>query len=146
VLIHECQYGKLAMSEEFKVFSNIRTLRAQARETSLEVLEDLLEKMTSIVEDRRQEEESGKKEREEKQAKLAAIREQLLADGINPEELLANFKADPTKQKSTRSPRPAKYKYIDENGNEKGWTGQGRTPKAITAAIASGKKLEDFLI
>ncbi len=134
------------MSEEFKVFSNIRTLRAQARETSLDVLEDLLEKITSIVEDRRQEEESGKKEREEKQAKLAAIREQLLADGIDPKELLANFNAAPTKQKSTRSPRPAKYKYIDENGEEKRWTGQGRTPKTITAAIASGKKLEDFLI
>lgn len=134
------------MSEEFKVFSNIRTLRAQARETSLEVLEDLLEKMTSIVEDRRQEEESGKKEREEKQAKLAAIREQLLADGINPEELLANFNAAPTKQKSNRVTRPAKYKYIDENGNEKGWTGQGRTPKTIAVAIESGKKLEDFLI
>lgn len=134
------------MSEEFKVFSNLRTLRAQARETSLEVLEELLEKMTSIVEDRRQEEESGKKEREEKQAKLAAIREQLLADGIDPNELLANFNAAPAKQNSTRSPRPAKYKFIDENGDEKGWTGQGRTPKAIAAAIESGKKLEDFLI
>lgn len=134
------------MSEEFKVFSNLRTLRAQARETSLDVLEELLEKMTSIVEDRRQEEESGKKEREEKQAKLAAIREQLLADGIDPNELLANFNAAPAKQKSTRSPRPAKYKYNDENGDEKGWTGQGRTPKAIAAAIESGKKLEDFLI
>jgi len=134
------------MSEGFKVFSNLRTLRAQARETSFEVLEELLEKMTSIVEDRRQEEESRKKEREEKQAKLAAIREQLLADGIDPNELLANFSAAPAKQKSTRSPRPAKYKYNDENGDEKGWTGQGRTPKAIAAAIESGKKLEDFLI
>jgi DNA-binding protein H-NS len=134
------------MSEGFKVFSNLRTLRAQARETSFEVLEELLEKMTSIVEDRRQEEESGKKEREEKQAKLAAIREQLLADGIDPNELLANFNAAPAKQKSNRITRPAKYKFIDENGDEKGWTGQGRTPKAIAAAIESGKNLEDFLI
>jgi DNA-binding protein H-NS len=134
------------MSEGFKVFSNLRTLRAQARETSFEVLEELLEKMTSIVEDRRQEEESGKKEREEKQAKIAAIREQLLADGIDPNELLANFNAAPAKQKNTRITRPAKYKFIDENGDEKGWTGQGRTPKAIAAAIESGKKLEDFLI
>ena len=29
------------MSEDFKVFSNIRTLRAQARETSLETLEEI---------------------------------------------------------------------------------------------------------
>lgn len=134
------------MSEEFKVFSNLRTLRAQARETSLEVLVDLLEKMTSIVEDRRQEEESGKKDREEKQTKLAAIREQLLADGIDPKELIGSFDSAPRKQKTARGPKKAKYKYTNENGEEKSWTGQGRTPKAITVAIDSGKKLEDFLI
>ncbi|MDQ0020108.1 H-NS family histone-like protein [[Curtobacterium] plantarum] len=134
------------MSEEFKVFSNLRTLRAQARETSLEVLEDLLEKMTSIVEDRLQEEESGKKEREEKQAKLVAIREQLLADGIDPKELIGNFDSAPRKQKTAPGPKKAKYKYTNENGEEKSWTGQGRTPKAIAVAIDSGKKLEDFLI
>ncbi|MDI5638182.1 H-NS histone family protein, partial [Salmonella enterica subsp. enterica serovar Kentucky] len=33
-----------------------------------------------------------------------------------------------------------------ENGNELTWTGQGRTPKAIAAAIEAGKTLEDFAI
>ncbi|ENU0116236.1 H-NS family nucleoid-associated regulatory protein, partial [Escherichia coli] len=45
-----------------------------------------------------------------------------------------------------RAPRPAKYKYTDENGNEQTWTGQGRTPKVIAAAIEAGKTLEDFAI
>lgn len=48
--------------------------------------------------------------------------------------------------KAKREPRPAKYKYIDENGDEKTWTGQGRTPKAIAAALESGKTLEEFEI
>ncbi len=39
-----------------------------------------------------------------------------------------------------------KYKYTDENGQEKNWTGQGRTPAPIKAAIDSGKSLDDFLI
>ncbi|MEN4833067.1 H-NS family nucleoid-associated regulatory protein [Pantoea vagans] len=136
------------MSEEFKVFSNIRTLRAQSREISLDILEEILEKMTSIVEEKRHEEESGMKEREERKVKLEAIREQLLADGIDPQELLGNYGSSSTsaKQKSNRNPRPAKYKYTDENGNEKSWTGQGRTPKAIKSALDSGKKLEDFII
>ena len=136
------------MSEEFKAFSNIRTLRAQSRETSLEILEEILEKLTSIVEEKRHEEESGMKEREERKVKLEAIREQLLADGIDPQELLGNYGSSSTsaKQKSSRNPRPAKYKYTDENGNEKSWTGQGRTPKAIKSALDSGKKLEDFII
>ena len=61
-------------------------------------------------------------------------------------ELLAAVGSSQPKAKSTRAPRPAKYKYTDENGNEQTWTGQGRTPKAITAAIEAGKTLEDFAI
>ena len=45
-----------------------------------------------------------------------------------------------------RQPRPAKYKFIDVNGETKTWTGQGRTPKPIAQALAEGKSLDDFLI
>ena len=60
-------------------------------------------------------------ENKEKEEKLEAYREMLLADGIDPEELLQIMKA--TTKKATRAPRPAKYKYIDEDGQEKTWTG-----------------------
>ena len=133
------------MSESLKILNNIRTLRAQSREFSLENLEEMLEKLTTVVEDRRQEEVTFRKDKEERQAKLEAFRQQLLEDGIDPAELLSGLSSS-SKTKSSREPRPAKYKYIDENGDEKSWTGQGRTPKAITAAIESGKKLEDFAI
>ena len=39
----------------------------------------------------------------------------------------------------------SKYKYI-ENGQEKFWTGHGRTPAVIKVAIDGGKSLDDFLI
>ncbi|CAM7251086.1 H-NS family nucleoid-associated regulatory protein [Escherichia coli] len=133
------------MSESLKILNNIRTLRAQSREFSLENLEEMLEKLTTVVEDRRQEEVTFLKDKEERQAKLEAFRQQLLEDGIDPAELLSGLSSS-SKPKSSREPRPAKYKYIDENGDEKFWTGQGRTPKVITAAIESGKKLEDFAI
>ncbi|MBA0213278.1 H-NS family histone-like protein [Pectobacterium brasiliense] len=133
------------MSEALKVLNNIRTLRAQARETDLATLEEMLEKLTVIVEDRREEEASAQQQNAERQAKIEALRAQLLEDGINPSELLGSASATKS-AKSKREPRPAKYKYVDENGNKKLWTGQGRTPKAIAAAIESGKKLEDFEI
>ena len=66
------------MSEALKVLNNIRTLRAQARETDLETLEEMLEKLTAIVEDRREEESAIRKEQEERQAKLEAFRQKLL--------------------------------------------------------------------
>ncbi|EHC4234099.1 H-NS histone family protein, partial [Escherichia coli] len=126
------------MSESIKILNNIRTLRAQAREFSLETLDEMLEKLTTVVEERRQEYVSYRKEREERQAKLEAFRLQLLEDGIDPADLLSGLSSS-SKPKSNREPRPAKYKYIDENGEQKTWTGQGRTPKAIATAIEAGK-------
>ncbi|ECG4562356.1 DNA-binding protein [Salmonella enterica subsp. enterica serovar Adelaide] len=134
------------MGETLKVLNNIRTLRAQAREIDLATLEEMLEKLTTIVEDRREEEASFLKQQEEKQAKLEAFRQKMLEDGIDPAELLAVTGPSQPKAKSTRATRPAKYKYTDENGNEQTWTGQGRTPKAIAGAIEAGKTLEDFTI
>ncbi|HAT7492477.1 TPA: H-NS histone family protein [Raoultella ornithinolytica] len=134
------------MSEALKVLNNIRTLRAQARETDLETLEEMLKKLSVIVDERREEEQAILKEQEHRQAKLEAFRRKLLEDGIDPAELLAAVGSSQPKAKSTRAPRPAKYKYTDENGNEQTWTGQGRTPRAIAAAIESGKTLEDFAI
>ena len=134
------------MSEALKALNNIRTLRAHARETDLATLEEMLEKLTAIVEDRREEESAIRKEQEQRQDKLEAFRQKLLEDGIDPAELLSAVGSTKPKTKSTRTPRPAKYKYTDENGNEQTWTGQGRTPKAITAAIEAGKTLEDFAI
>lgn len=134
------------MSEALKALNNIRTLRAHARETDLATLEEMLEKLSAIIEDRREEESAVRKEQEERQAKLEAFRQNLLEDGIDPAELLATVGSSQPKAKSSRAPRPAKYKYIDENGNEQTWTGQGRTPKAIAAAIEAGKTLEDFAL
>ncbi|MEF9674620.1 H-NS family histone-like protein [Pectobacterium aroidearum] len=133
------------MSESLKVLNNIRTLRAQARELDLETLEEMLEKLTAIVENRRQEEVSAQQQNAERQAKLEAFRAQLVADGIDPAELLGSISTSKS-AKAKRAPRPAKYKYTDENGNEQTWTGQGRTPKTIKEALDNGKSLKDFEI
>ncbi|WP_409306794.1 H-NS family nucleoid-associated regulatory protein [Pectobacterium sp. B1J-3] len=132
------------MSEALKVLNNIRTLRAQARELDLATLEEMLEKLTAIVEDRREEEANAQQQNAERQAKLEAFRAQLLADGIDPAELLEGI--SPKSAKAKREPRPAKYKYVDENGNEQTWTGQGRTPKVIKEALENDNRLEDFEI
>ena len=123
------------MSEARKATSNIRTHHENARKTDLATLEEMLEKLSAVVEDRREEESAVRKEQEERQAKLEAFRQKLLEDGIDPAELLAAVGSSQPKAKSPRAPRPAKYQYTDENGNEQTWTGQGRTPQAIAAAI-----------
>ena len=123
------------MSDAFKVLNNICTLRAQARELPLTDLEEILEKLTVVVTERREEAEGEE---------LSKYREMLLADGIDPNELLGALESG--KKRTKRAPRPAKYSYTDENGEQKSWTGQGRTPAAIKKALDSGKSLDSFLI
>lgn len=132
------------MSDALKILNNIRTLRAQAREVDLEVLEEMFEKLTIVIQERREEDASAQQEAQEKISKLQRYREMLLADGIDPTDLLGSGDVKVTKVK--RAPRPAKYEYTDENGEHKTWTGQGRTPVAIKKLLDEGKSLTDFEI
>ncbi|AWH87110.1 histone-like nucleoid-structuring protein H-NS [Limnobaculum parvum] len=135
------------MSEALKVLNNIRTLRAQARECSLETLEEMLEKMEVVVKERREEDQANQAEIQERTRKLQQYREMLIADGIDPNELLQSLSVAKVTGKSKRAARPAKYQFIDENGELKTWTGQGRTPAVIKKAIEEqGKSLDDFLM
>ncbi|KAA5972078.1 MULTISPECIES: histone-like nucleoid-structuring protein H-NS [Pantoea] len=135
------------MSEALKVLNNIRTLRAQAREYSIETLEEMLEKLDVVVKERREEESHFQAENEERARKLNQYREMLLADGIDPSELVSMLTDTRATAKSKRSVRPAKYGYTDEKGESKTWTGQGRTPAIIKKALEEeGKKLDDFLL
>ncbi|MCD2355644.1 MULTISPECIES: histone-like nucleoid-structuring protein H-NS [Pantoea] len=136
------------MSEALKVLNNIRTLRAQAREYSVETLEEMLEKLDVVVKERREEESHFQAENEERTRKLNQYREMLLADGIDPNELINSQAATPrTAAKAKRSVRPAKYAYTDEKGESRTWTGQGRTPAVIKIALEEqGKTLDDFLL
>ncbi|MBD2811923.1 DNA-binding transcriptional regulator H-NS [Xenorhabdus sp. Vera] len=133
------------MSENLKSLNNIRTLRAQARECELTTLEEMLEKLTTVVEERREEESQARAQIEERTRKLQEYREMLEKDGIELSDLVDALSGKAT-SKSKRAARPAKYSYTDE-GETKTWTGQGRTPAVIKKAIEEeGKKLEDFLI
>ncbi|HIF9325757.1 TPA: H-NS family nucleoid-associated regulatory protein [Photobacterium damselae] len=127
------------MSDAFAILLNLRSLRAQSRELTLEQLQEGLEKLTQVTNERVQEEEQLRAENKEKEEKLAMYREMLIADGIDPEELLNNLESKLATKK--RPSRPAKYRYTDENGEEKTWTGQGRTPKFL-----QDKNLDDYLI
>ncbi|MCY9861262.1 H-NS family nucleoid-associated regulatory protein [Vibrio coralliirubri] len=132
--------------QAMKKFSNIRSLRVTAREMELEDLERILSNLQIVVGERRDEEEDKNAREAEQQEKIQSIAALLKKDNIDIEDLLrvVQNKTKPTKAK--RPSRPAKYKYIDLEGNEKTWTGQGRTPTALQQAIDSGANIEDYLV
>lgn len=135
------------MSDLLKSLSNIRSLRVAAREASLEQLEVIAEKIAIVVEEKREEIRAQEAENAKRLEGLKKYRELLDQDGISAEELVLLLSGEKVERKKReRSPRPAKYKFIDVNGNEKTWTGQGRTPKEIQQALNAGKSLSDFEI
>lgn len=98
--------------------NNIRKLRAMAREFSIDVLEEMLEKFRVVTKERREEEEQLQRQRAEQQQKINTLLEMMKADGISPEELFGNDVATMRVGKK-RQPRPAKYRYTDLNGKVK---------------------------
>ncbi|ENY71449.1 H-NS family histone-like protein [Aeromonas diversa] len=134
------------MNEFLKVLLNIRSLRAACREMTLEQLNEGLEKLQSIVDERQQEAAASHAAQAEHLRKLQEFSEMLKEAGIDPSELVGSPAATESKKKGAkRAQRPAKYRYMD-NGTEKTWTGQGRTPAVIAKALEEGKTLEDFAI
>ncbi|WP_148569883.1 H-NS family histone-like protein [Leclercia adecarboxylata] len=133
------------MSDLFKQLNNIRILRAQARDLTMDVLEDVLEKFNVIVAERREEETARLTNESQRREKLESLRRMMLEDGIDPSELMV-VKGKSANIKKATEPRPAKYHYTDESGKARTWTGQGRMPKRITDQLIKGAKLEDFEI
>ena len=134
------------MTSLLQNLNNIRTLRATAREFSLDVLEDMLEKLRIVTEEKRNEQAEVEQQRAAQSAKINALLEKMKADGISAEDLLGSDLLNTPAQPKKRQARAAKYRFTDVDGQEKTWTGQGRTPKPIATALAEGKSLDDFLI
>ncbi|MFC0308480.1 H-NS family nucleoid-associated regulatory protein [Gallibacterium trehalosifermentans] len=136
------------MEELLKTLNNIRSLRVLAKEISLEQLETIFKKFELVVQERRLEEEAQQQELAAHKEKIEKYKELLKSEGISPEELfeVMNFHRFNPSQHKRRPPRPAKYRYIDSDGSEKTWTGQGRTPKAIQMQLDKGVSLESFEI
>ena len=138
------------MSEVLKVLSNIRSLRLATRDFSVEQLENLLEKIETLVSEKKVELAKAQEEENARQERIAKYKELLEKEGISRQELAEILGLDVSEKVSgvskKRSARPAKYQYVDENGVTKTWTGQGRTPKAIQAQLDQGQPLSSFEI
>ena len=131
-------------SSAIKVFSNIRSLRALARETEPDVLADIVEKLNTVVAELEEEKAAEKQRAEAIAQKKKEALEYLASMGLTLDDLGGSSMSGPARK--TKEPRPYKYQFEDENGNTKKWTGQGRTPKALQKALDDSRKLEEFLI
>ncbi|WP_439234298.1 H-NS family histone-like protein [Lonepinella koalarum] len=132
------------MSDLANTLNNLRNLRAAINTIDLSRAEKILEKLQIIIDEKRKKAEAEIKEIKARQELIKKYQAELKEKGISLSELLSDVKE--TKNKKTRQSLPAKYKYIDNKGEERTWSGQGRTPLIIKKALEAGKSLDDFKI
>ncbi|MGG5827645.1 MULTISPECIES: H-NS family nucleoid-associated regulatory protein [Aeromonas] len=124
---------------------NVHSLRAALRELSLEQVKEAHEKIELVYLERLEHAEKEQAAQAEHLNKLAEFQAMLADAGIDPSELVGSTPVAATAAKAKRAPRPPKYRYV-ENGQERTWTGQGRTPKFLTEQLEQGCQLDEFLI
>ena len=131
------------MSEFLDILTHGRRLQGAVKELSIEELEQVQEKLSGIIEKRKEKLLEQEKLKKEKLEKLAAIKQQMEEAGLNVEDLQA---LDTGTNKNVGKKRPVKYKLVDDKGEEHLWTGIGRMPRVYKDALDSGKSLNDYAI
>lgn len=126
-----------------KSLNNLRNLRATVNELGLEQAEQVLAKLQQVITEKREAQAEIIAQEKARQELIAKYKEELKAQGISLSELGLETE---TKGRKNRQSLPPKYKYVDENGETKTWTGQGRTPRVIQNALNAGKTLASFAI
>ncbi|ASL96041.1 H-NS histone family protein (plasmid) [Serratia ureilytica] len=128
------------------LLSNIRSVRAFARETDFDLLVEMQEKLNIVIEERREEAEREKKERAERETKRLELLQLIQSEGFDPSELLGIESSGGSSKKSkTGVKRAPKYQY-EQDGAMHYWSGVGRKPRPIQDALDQGKSLDSFLI
>ncbi|EGH9360817.1 H-NS histone family protein [Salmonella enterica] len=132
------------------VFSNIRSLRAYARDVSLEFLQEVLGKLASIISEKEVEQRQAEQMREQKKANLEKVKKYMTELGLDPEMLASTIDMESrprsNPEKNLRSVVMPKYRITDQENKVIEWSGRGKPPKAFKKAFDEGHSKEKFLI
>lgn len=130
------------------VLSNIRSLRAYAREVDFEFLRDAVEKIHSVLSEREDEYKEEQRRKQDELENLEKVKKYMMELGLDPALLtLSAENVSPKKSgKNYRPVVPPKYRIQEDDGHTHEWSGRGKPPAVFKAAFDAGKKKDDFLI
>lgn len=132
------------MSNFVDILTHARRLNAATRELSVADLQEVATKLEGVIAQRMEDEAEQMRLEQEKQVHIDRIRREMEAAGLDATDLFGLATASKPVRK--RTPKPPKYEYLDDDGERRTWTGQGRNPRPIQRAIDAGGRKEDFLI
>lgn len=132
-----------------KHLGSITSLRKFADQQNFDLLEEICNKFTAIIAERREEEELRQLELQELEEKRLKALEYLESIGLTPDELKVSvFENEPKRRKKSKGTpiRKAKYAHTDEHGETHYWTGVGRISNYFKNLTDQGHSLDEFLI
>lgn len=130
------------------VLSNIRSLRAYAREVDFDFLRDAVEKIQAVLVEREDEYKEVQRQKQHELENLEKVKKYMVELGLDPALLTPSSETIPPKKsgKHQRTVVPPKYRIQHDDGVTYEWSGRGIAPAVFKAAFEAGKKKEDFLI
>lgn len=126
-----------------RYLSNANALKGFLKTQDLAWVNSIYMKLGELIVELTQEYEIELLEAQEREKKRLELIAMIKAEGWNVADLIN--KATP-KKNSSQAKKEDKYRFPDENGNEKGWSGIGKKPNALKALLDNGHQLDDFLI
>ncbi len=131
---------------DFSELSNIRMLRATLKKSNADAdeVEGIISKLTTIKSEIEEEVKAQEAAIQKKQEGIEQIKNIMNTYGITIEDLSKTVGSETSRKVRSMSP---KYRYVDLDGVERTWTGQGKLPNALKQLLASnGKSKEDYRI
>lgn len=129
------------------VLTNGRLLKSAVADLTSSEIQDIIQKLQKIHDEKKIDEELSEKVRKERQEALNAIKAIMAQKNISANDLSMLAESAESEKQIRRRVVPPKYKFTDENGNVLTWTGQGRTPLSFRECIKrEGKSMDDYLI
>ena len=147
-LFYTCgTYTKGSIMDFLTVLTNARLLKSAVSTLSSSELNEVIQKLRRIYDEKKVDEELNEKMRKERMDALNAIKTIMAQNNISASDLSQLAEAAESEKQIRRRVVPPKYKFTDEKGNILTWTGQGRTPTAFLECIKrEGKTMDDYLI
>ncbi len=130
------------MNDFLRIITHARRFKSAVKELGVEQLEEVKIKLQKIIDDRIAEDKAAEVENAERNEKIRKIRELLVTEGIEPDELLDGS----SERQGRKAVRQPKYEIWNEAGEHITWTGQGRMPNVFKSRIEAGESLDTFLI
>lgn len=130
------------MDDFHTIIRDKRRIKNALDDYTIEQVQAIIEKFQYALDKKTEEQEAAAKEQQALENKLETIKKTLEEQNI-PLSILLDALNCESKPKKVAKP---KYRFTDNNGEIKLWSGRGHMPKHLKQLVESGQDIESFRI